>query len=151
MTATAPLDSASLSVTASTVSTRALPWTPVARSNCQPMKLRAFTPMFCSVIASSPAVTCSPLATTTSYSLGSWSAAASLHNWISRSVSPAIADTTTSTSLPASASRLTRAATVRMRSIPAIDVPPNFITMRGMSGGCFPRGGRCGALLRSAP
>jgi hypothetical protein len=41
--------------------------------------------------------------------------------------------------LPASTSRFTRAATARMRSIPAIDVPPNFITMRapelGMIGG----------------
>jgi hypothetical protein len=27
---------------------------------------------------------------------------------------------------------LTRAATLRMRSIPAIDVPPNFITMRAI-------------------
>jgi hypothetical protein len=27
-----------------------------------------------------------------------------------------------------------RAATLRMRSIPAIDVPPNFITMRAMAG-----------------
>ena len=32
----------------------------------------------------------------------------------------------------ASASRRTRSATLRMRSIPAIDVPPNFMTMRGM-------------------
>ena len=96
------------------------------------MKLRALTPKFWSVIASRPAVTCSPDATTTSYSDGSWSAAASRHSWTSRSVSPAIAETTTRTSLPASASRLTRAATLRMRSIPPIEVPPNFITMRDM-------------------
>jgi len=96
------------------------------------MKLRALRPMFCKVMASSPAVTCSPLATTTSYSLGSWRAAASRHSWTRRSVSPAIAETTTSTSLPVSASRRTRSATWRMRSMPAIDVPPNFITMRGI-------------------
>ena len=51
----------------------------------------------------------------------------------SRSVSPAIALTTTATSFPASTSRLTRAATLRMRSIPAIDVPPNFITIRAIA------------------
>jgi hypothetical protein len=43
-----------------------------------------------------------------------------------------MADTTTATRLPASTSRFTRAATPRMRSIPAMEVPPNFITMRGM-------------------
>jgi hypothetical protein len=32
--------------------------------------------------------------------------------------------------LPAAASRFTRAATERIRSIPAIEVPPNFMTMR---------------------
>jgi hypothetical protein len=56
----------------------------------------------------------------------------------SRSVSPAIAETTTATWLPASHSRLMRAATLRIRSMPAIEVPPNFITMRAMSGACFP-------------
>jgi hypothetical protein len=130
MTATVPPFSASSSVAFSIVSTRALPWTPDALTSCQPMKLRAATPIPWRVIASKPAVTCSPLATTTSYSVGSWSAAASRHNCTSRSVSPAMAETTTSTSFPASASRLTRAATLRIRSIPAIDVPPNFITMR---------------------
>ena len=88
-----------------------------------------------SVIARRPAVTCSPLATTTSYSRGSYSAAASLQSWTSRSVSPAIAETTTATSLPRSASRFTSAATWRMRSMPAIEVPPNFITMRAIAGG----------------
>ena len=71
ITATVPAFSASSSIADSTASTRALPCTPDALTNCQPMKLRAVTPMFWSVIASSPAVTCSPLATTTSYSVGS--------------------------------------------------------------------------------
>src|SRR3546814_16623313 len=35
-------------------------------------------------------------------------------------------------SLPCSTTCLTRAATLRIRSMPAIDVPPNFITMRAM-------------------
>ena len=58
-------------VALSIASTRALPWTPDAFTSCQPMKLRAFSPMFCRVMASNPAVTCSPDATTTSYSLES--------------------------------------------------------------------------------
>src|SRR3982750_4646494 len=41
-----------------------------------------------------------------------------------------MAETTTATWLPAFASARTRSATWRMRSMPAIDVPPNFITMR---------------------
>ncbi len=43
-----------------------------------------------------------------------------------------MADTTTATSLPASTSRFTRAATLRMRSRSATEVPPNFITMRAI-------------------
>ena len=38
-----------------------------------------------------------------------------------------------------------------MRSIPAIDVPPNFITMRAMVGLRYPLGRVGGALLGSAP
>ena len=75
---------------------------------------------------------CSPAETTTSYSRGSYSDDASRQKPTSRSVSPAIAETTTATWLPASTSRLTRCATMRMRSVPAIEVPPNFITMRAM-------------------
>src|SRR3546814_11485445 len=44
-----------------------------------------------------------------------------------------MAETTTATSLPFAASRATSRATVRIRSVPAIDVPPNFITIRAMS------------------
>ena len=43
-------------------------------------------------------------------------------------VSP-IAETTTTTSLPAARSAATRLATSRMRSVVASDVPPNFITV----------------------
>ena len=43
-----------------------------------------------------------------------------------------MADTTTATSWPASTSRLTWCATLRMRSMSATDVPPNFITSRAM-------------------
>ena len=47
---------------------------------------------------------------------------------------PDMAETTTATSWPASTSRLTWRATLRMRSMSATDVPPNFITRRAMAG-----------------
>ena len=111
------------------------PRRPRARSSCRsPAASRATTARAptaaCSAMARSPAVTCSPAATTTSYSARSASGDASLVKPTSRSVSPAIAETTTATSCPSATTRRTRSATPRMRSIPAIDVPPNFITMR---------------------
>src|SRR4051812_6482511 len=52
-----------------------------------------------------------------------------------------MAETTTATSWPASTSRLTWRATLRMRSISATEVPPNFITRRAMAGlGASPEG-----------
>ena len=108
------------------------------------------TPMPSSTIASSPAVTCSPEATTASYSRASCSGAASRAQATSSLVLPAMAETTTATSWPASTSRLTWRATLRMRSISATEVPPNFITRRDMRGevpgksGLLHSGGRCG-------
>src|SRR5882672_1100585 len=102
--------------------------------NCQPCHERALTPMPSSTIASSPAVTCSPDATTASYSRASCSGAACRHQSTSSLVAPAMADTTTATSWPASTSRLTWRATLRMRSMSATEVPPNFITRRAMAG-----------------
>src|SRR5262245_16327709 len=93
-------------------------------------------PIPSSTIASSPAVTCSPEATTASYSRASCSGAASRAQATSSLVLPAMAETTTATSWPASTSRLTWRATLRMRSISATDVPPNFITRRAMSREC---------------
>ena len=119
ITATSPAASDAFSATVSISAIRAEACASLVRiGSCQPSQLRAFTPIDCSTIASSPLVTCSPDATTTSYSRGSYSDEASRQNWTSRSVSPAIADTTTATWLPASASRFTRAATLRIRSIP---------------------------------
>ncbi len=57
---------------------------------------------------------------------------ASLTQPTSSLVLPDIADTTTATSWPASTSRLTCRATLRMRAMSATEVPPNFITMRAM-------------------
>src|SRR3954465_12144714 len=45
-----------------------------------------------------------------------------------------MAETTTATSWPASTSRLTWRATLRMPSISATEGPPNFITRRAMAG-----------------
>ena len=100
---------------------------------CQPCHERALTPIPSSAIASKPAVTCSPEATTASYSRVSCRAEASRHHSISLLVVPDIAETTTATSWPASTSRLTWRATLRMRSISATDVPPNFITRRAIT------------------
>src|SRR6185312_11156615 len=84
-------------------------------------------------MASRPDVTCSPEATTASYSRASCIGEASVHQATSSLVLPDIADTTTATSWPASTSRFTWCATLRIRSILATDVPPNFITRRPMT------------------
>ena len=53
---------------------RAEPWASDGQIGiCQPCQERAVTPISCSTIASSPAVTCSPEATTASYSRASCS------------------------------------------------------------------------------
>src|SRR3954452_23166945 len=94
-------------------------------------------PMPCSVIASNPDVTCSPEATTASYSRASCIGDASRHQSTPSLVFPAIAETTTATSWPASTSRFTWRATLRIRSMLATDVPPNFITRRLMTTRAF--------------
>src|SRR6185312_14348663 len=94
-------------------------------------------PIPCSAIASSPDVTCSPDATTASYSRASCIGEASLHQATSSLVLPDMAETTTATSCPASTSRFTCCATLRIRSILATDVPPNFITRRPMTTRAF--------------
>ena len=90
-------------------------------------------PIDCSTMASSPAVTCSPVATTASYSRASCRGEASRTQATSWLVTPAMAETTTATLLPASTSRLTWRATLRMRSTLATEVPPNFITTTAIS------------------
>jgi hypothetical protein len=78
-------------------------------------------------------VTCSPVATMASYSRASCRGEASRTQATSWLVTPAMAETTTATRLPASISRLTWRATLRMRSTLATDVPPNFITRKDMT------------------
>src|SRR6478736_6708470 len=89
-------------------------------------------------MASRPDVTCSPEATTASYSRASCIGEASVHQATSSLVLPDIAETTTATSWPASTSRFTWRATLRIRSMLATDVPPNFITRRLMTTRAFP-------------
>src|SRR5579883_3677900 len=115
-------------------SMRALPWTPsVLIGICQPSQERALTPRSCKARARRPAVTCSPDATTTSYSRASCRRLVSPTQSTSWLVVPAMAETTTATSWPASTSRLTRRATLLIRSMSRTEVPPNFWTIRAMS------------------
>src|SRR5690348_16387632 len=128
---------------AGTPSMRAEPWMAlVLIGTCQPSQERAFTPIAFRVMARSPQVTCSPDATTTSYSRWSTTArwlspapalAASLVQATSLLVSPDMAETTTATLLPRSTSAFTRPATWRMRWISATEVPPNFIAINAMT------------------
>src|SRR3954469_12469251 len=104
---------------------------------CQPCQERAWIPMLWSTMASRPDVTCSPEATTASYSRASCIGEASVHQATSSLVLPDIAETTTATSWPASTSRFTWRATLRIRSMLATDVPPNFITRRLMTTRAF--------------
>ena len=104
ITAISPASIADTKASPSISSIRALACASIVRTgNCQPSQLLALQPTDCKVSASSPLVTCSPLATTTSYSAGSYSAFASRQKLTSRSVSPAIAETTTATSFPSAA------------------------------------------------
>ncbi len=72
MTAISPACIEAISASESIVSIRALACASIVRTgSCQPSQLRALEPSDWSVSASSPLVTCSPDATTTSYSAGS--------------------------------------------------------------------------------
>ncbi len=91
-------------------------------------KLAACPPAAWMASESSPMVTCSPVATTTSCSrsLGRWFTACT--SFSSRFVSPDIAETTTTRSCPAARAWRHLRATARMRSGSATDVPPYFWT-----------------------
>ena len=72
ITAISPAAMLASSASVSMLSMRALAWaSSVWIGICQPCHERALQPSACRVSASSPLVTCSPLATTTSYSAGS--------------------------------------------------------------------------------
>ena len=144
MTAISPVSSRSIRAWAGMSSMRARAWAVSHTMGiCQPSHDRAFSPMLRSTIASRPAVTCSPEATTTSYSSSEGSspsaAAPALSVQATSSlVRPLIAETTTATGRTApslaTASAATSRPTRRMRSRSATDVPPNFITSRDVIG-----------------
>jgi len=99
----------------------------------KPQNDLALNPISVRAIASSPIVTCSPVAATTSSSrsLGSsesWCASPSR-----RFVSPDIAETTTTTSFPCSFVRATLFATFLIFSMVPTEVPPYFWTMSAIA------------------
>src|SRR3954469_19509200 len=111
---------------------RALPYRPsVVIPACAPVSAIAATPSACRAIDTSVAAWCSPVASRRSSSRGSGSSVTAAASASSSSVVSPIADTTTTRSLPAVLSRAIRRATRRMRSAPATEDPPNFITTRG--------------------
>jgi hypothetical protein len=135
-TATSPASSAAASFSGGTSSMRAVPWASSAMiGTCQPSQDFAGRPMLRRVMAKRPAVTCSPEATTASYSsseAGRPVAAGPAPSVQATSslVLPDMAETTTATSWPAATSAATRRPTRRMRSRSATEVPPNFMTRR---------------------
>src|ERR1019366_3252343 len=118
---------------------------------CQPCHERAGIPCSCRTMARRPAVTCSPEATTASYSRRSQSFEASSHQPASSLVFPAMAETTTAMSWPACRSRAMCLATLRMRSMFATEVPPNFITRRDIRPKTPPCGTRFSFRESTAP
>src|SRR4051794_25911364 len=111
---------------------QALPYRPsVVIPACGPVSAIAATPNACRAIDTSVAAWCSPVASRRSSSRGSGSSVTAAASASSSSVVSPIADTTTTRSFPAVLSRAIRRATRRMRSAPATEDPPNFITTRG--------------------
>ena len=86
-----------------------------------------------SAMASSAIATCSPVASSTSISRAGGRTLMDLASLISRSVSPDMADTTTTTWWPCARARCTRSATAPMRSGLPMDVPPYFCTIRAIA------------------
>src|SRR5262249_42891523 len=118
---------------------------------CQPCQERAWMPMPWSTMAKRPEVTCSPEATTASYSRASCMGEASVHQATSSLVLPDIAETTTAPSGPASALRLQWRAKFRITSMVAKDLPPNFNPRRLMTTGGFPHKDKYGDPREAMP
>ena len=93
---------------------------------CLPVKDCALYPSDWIAMARSAIVTRSPVDTSMSISRGSGFSLTWLARLISLSVSPLMAETTTTTSCPSSLARHTRFATFLIRSGFPTDVPPYF-------------------------
>jgi hypothetical protein len=129
-TAISPRFSESVSRSASMERMRALAWALSVRIRTWgPVKLRAFPPCPWMARAVSPMLTCSPVAATTSCSRSSGRGLTSRVRFSRRFVSPAIAETTTTTSWPSLWVSRARRATPLMRSVSFTEVPPYFWTM----------------------
>ena len=129
----------------------ALPWRPsVVMPACGPVRLIAATPIDWSAIDTRVALWCSPVASRTSSSRGSGSSVMAAARASSSSVVSPIADTTTTRSLPFVRSRAIRRATRLMRSAPATDDPPNFMTTSGLGMAAHSSGAPAGAPPFSA-
>ena len=93
---------------------------------CAPVRDTAGMPIASSAIAVSAMVVCSPVASSTSISRsGGWSMIC-LDSLIRLSVTPLIADTTTTIWSPLARLAATRRATFLMRSASPTEVPPYF-------------------------
>jgi hypothetical protein len=97
-----------------------------------PVYERAWSPRFSSASASSPIVTCSPVAAIWSNSRGLPRGCTDRASLSRRSVSPDMADTTTTTWWPCARAAATLPATCSILSTEPMEVPPYFWTMRDM-------------------
>ena len=93
---------------------------------CAPVSDTAGTFSACSAMAVSAMVCCSPVASSTSISRSLGSGMISLASLIKLSVTPLIAETTTTIWSPCARYLATRAATFLMRSVLPTEVPPYF-------------------------
>ena len=93
---------------------------------CEPVSETAFTPSACNAIAVSAIVVCSPVARSTSISRSLGSGMISLASVMRLSVTPLIAETTTTIWSPLLRYLATRAATFLIRPVLPTEVPPYF-------------------------
>src|SRR5436190_23051298 len=107
-----------------TPSVRMPAWAPVSET--------ASTPSACSAMAVRAMVVCSPVARSTSISRSFGNGMISLASWMRLSVTPLIAETTTTIWSPPARYFATRAATFLIRSVLPTEVPPYFCTINAM-------------------
>jgi hypothetical protein len=102
---------------------------------CAPVRETACLPKPEMAIAVRAIVVCSPVDSSTSISRSVGLGETSRASLMSPSVTPLIADTTTTTLCPASCVSMTRRATFTMRSGLPTEVPPYFCTISAMGKG----------------
>ncbi len=108
-------------------------WVSVMIPACEPVYDAALQPRAFTAIASRDIAIRSPAVRSMSSSRGSGTGVIPLASRTSSSVVSPIAETTATTSLPASRVRTTRSATPEIRDASPTDVPPYFCTTMGMS------------------